>query len=1005
MGSHHKGRFWRLCRIYFRRFRISVWLLLLTVLAAVVYVNQVGLPDVLKRPLLEKLREQGLDLRFTRLRLSWHQGIVAENVHFGPAEQEFSPNLSVAEVEVRLNWNALAHLQIQVDSLMLRQGKLSWAYTGTNQTLQALTLSNIQTDLRFLPNDQWALDNFKALFAGANIQLAGVVTNASAVREWAIFKGGQPASRSAELWQGRFRRIGDTLNQIHFSAPPELRVNVRGDALDLRTFNVLLSLSAPGAQTPWGTVAQGRFAARLFSVDSNGVSRADLVVHAGDAQTPWASVTNSTLSIHLNSFDNQSNLVNGELKLTAAQTDTRWAQASNTVLTATWTHSITNPIPISGRGRLGCDYIQTPWAKASDIQLRADLEKADVGLFWDESWAWWTNLQPYRLNWDCRFGEFNSPKFVANRVSCGGSWQSPRLVITNLEGIAFQGHLTAQSELDVGRRSAKVSFSSDCDPNLLASILPEEAQKLLAEFSWSKAPEVKAELALTMPAWTNQQPNWQGEVLPTLQLRGELNLPQGGAFRQLQVDSLHAHFLYSNQCWYLPDLALVRPEGRLDAECTANELTREFYGRISSTIDPLILRPFLSESAQPGFKLLSLSQPPALALEIRGDPQHPEDIGVRGHVSLTNFTFRGEKFTALQTQLEYTNRVLRFLQPRVQLGTNHLQGDGVMVDLEAQLVHLTNGFSNADPMVIARAIGPQIARDIEDYQFGKPPTARIHGTIPLHGEEAADLHFELSGGPFHWWKFNVPHITGQVHWLGLHLAITNVDADFYHGAAVGWASFEFPRNGGTDFQFAMSVTNVLFRALMADLSTTTNRAEGHLEGNLSVTKANTDTWQSVFGHGEARLHDGLLWDIPVFGIFSPILNGIAPGLGNSRASSATSSFVITNGVIRSTDFEIRSTAMRLLYRGTVNLESQLNARVDAELLRDMWVVGPLISTVLWPVTKLFEYRVTGTLSDPRTEPVFIIPKIMLMPFHPFRTLKGLRPEDPNSSPNFAPLPP
>jgi uncharacterized protein YhdP len=115
--------------------------------------------------------------------------------------------------------------------------------------------------------------------------------------------------------------------------------------------------------------------------------------------------------------------------------------------------------------------------------------------------------------------------------------------------------------------------------------------------------------------------------------------------------------------------------------------------------------------------------------------------------------------------------------------------------------------------------------------------------------------------------------------------------------------------------------------------------------------------------------------------------------------------VITNGVIRTEDLEIRSSGMRLRYRGNVNLENQLNARVDAELLRDMWLVGPLVSTVFWPVTKLFEYRVTGTLADPKTEPVFILPKIMLLPFHPVRTLKGLMPEDPNNNPNFSPLPP
>ena len=56
--------------------------------------------------------------------------------------------------------------------------------------------------------------------------------------------------------------------------------------------------------------------------------------------------------------------------------------------------------------------------------------------------------------------------------------------------------------------------------------------------------------------------------------------------------------------------------------------------------------------------------------------------------------------------------------------------------------------------------------------------------------------------------------------------------------------------------------------------------------------------------------------------------------------------VIRNGVIRSDDLETRSPAMRLEYRGNVDLEGHLNARVEAELFRDMWAIGPVVSTVL-----------------------------------------------------------
>ncbi len=195
-----------------------------------------------------------------------------------------------------------------------------------------------------------------------------------------------------------------------------------------------------------------------------------------------------------------------------------------------------------------------------------------------------------------------------------------------------------------------------------------------------------------------------------------------------------------------------------------------------------------------------------------------------------------------------------------------------------------------------------------------------------------------------------------------------------------------------DYQYAVATTNTLLRRLMDDLFTRTNHLEGFLNGTLRVTHANSADWRQMTGFGGLELSDGLIWDIPIFGIFSPVLNGISPGLGTSRASAATGTFVITNGVIRSDNLEIRSPAMRLDYRGTVDLQGQINARVEAELLRDVWGLGPIISTVFWPVTKMLEYKVTGPLSQPKIEPVFFLPRIVLMPF---RNSKEIVPEDSN----------
>ena len=131
----------------------------------------------------------------------------------------------------------------------------------------------------------------------------------------------------------------------------------------------------------------------------------------------------------------------------------------------------------------------------------------------------------------------------------------------------------------------------------------------------------------------------------------------------------------------------------------------------------------------------------------------------------------------------------------------------------------------------------------------------------------------------------------------------------------------------------------------------------------------------------------MIWEIPVFGILSPVLDAIVPGMGSSRASEGSAAFTITNGVVYSDNLEVRASVMRLQYWGHASLNGQVDARVQAELLRDTWVIGKVLSLALWPVSKVFEYKITGTLRNPKIEPVFFFERIMLLPFHALHALK------------------
>src|SRR6185369_8888243 len=124
MAKQRQQSRWRWARRLFRWFRIAVLLLILALLIIAIWLNQAGLPGFLKRQLVQQLRGHGMEVQFSRMRLRWYRGIVAENIQFGRHGETLGPQLSATEAELHLDTRALLHREVQVDSVVLRGGRL-----------------------------------------------------------------------------------------------------------------------------------------------------------------------------------------------------------------------------------------------------------------------------------------------------------------------------------------------------------------------------------------------------------------------------------------------------------------------------------------------------------------------------------------------------------------------------------------------------------------------------------------------------------------------------------------------------------------------------------------------------------------------------------------------------------------------------------------------------------------------------------------------------------------
>ena len=84
MKPKPSGRPWlRRCRVAFRWCRIAVWLAILALVCAVLYVTEIGVPEFAKEHIKSGLRVQGIDLDFERARFRWLQGVQVDLLTIG----------------------------------------------------------------------------------------------------------------------------------------------------------------------------------------------------------------------------------------------------------------------------------------------------------------------------------------------------------------------------------------------------------------------------------------------------------------------------------------------------------------------------------------------------------------------------------------------------------------------------------------------------------------------------------------------------------------------------------------------------------------------------------------------------------------------------------------------------------------------------------------------------------------------------------------------------------
>lgn len=565
------------------------------------------------------------------------------------------------------------------------------------------------------------------------------------------------------------------------------------------------------------------------------------------------------------------------------------------------------------------------------------------------------------------------------------TWSGSNLLITNVEARLGGGQLRGWLALDTDSGQARFSIASRCDLHLLSPFLTDAMRMRLAALAWAEPPQLELTgQARLAPLKTDQGEFSLAVMKDHTRLEGSVNANRLW-WNGIRIDSFQTKFEYTNRCWILPQARLGWKNAAIECSLWKSDLTGEVFCRAVGTVDPSAIQPGLPLRVNRALDRFRFGSPPEVKTEISWDAQKGQLRAAVGSIRLQDVTYRGVSARTVETEFEYTNRLLVLRNVAVTASDQAARATCITVNLDRQQVEIQNATGSVRPLDVARVIGNEAVNTLSQFVFEATPTGSVTGVVPFHGTQGTDLRFEFSGEAFRWWRLRLTNFTATVHWVDEHVDLLLHDSCFYGGRLHGQAHFDWSPPKGTDLRFTALFTNVNTRSLLYDVTGAVRKTEGSIDGQLSVTKANTDDFRSWIGEAELTLRDGYVWELPLFSVLTPVVNSVVPGLGSTRFTDGTATCIITNGQLVFSRLLLQSPLLRLNLQGTVSFDGTVDMRVRSDILRDVWVIGPVIEGVMTPFARAFEYQLTGNITNPVARPVYL-PKQLFYPIKPLRWL-------------------
>jgi hypothetical protein len=440
------------------------------------------------------------------------------------------------------------------------------------------------------------------------------------------------------------------------------------------------------------------------------------------------------------------------------------------------------------------------------------------------------------------------------------------------------------------------------------------------------------------------------------------------AFRSVVFDRLGVDLVWNGERWAARNVKLAHKSGEVTGDIM--QTPGDFRVRLTSSINPEVVIPFLPPKASEWLGQFHFMDAPSIAVEARGPTPDAKTLWANGVLRIGRASYRDIWAQAATATLRYADRQLN-LDPMRVVRTEGTGEGGLTFDFARDEVEIRKFRSSLHPQEIVWWIDRNLVKDIAPYRFGKkPPQLFFDGLVHTRGGNTTRLRVDVEapGGmdyTFMRRDLHLPRLDARLLFAEDRLKIEQLNGTLFGGKIRGTLDISLKKEK-PGHQAELWLDDVDFASL-TKLYFNYDDSKGRLDARYAFTGRGDDT-RSMRGRGQLSVSEGKVFAIPFLGPLSGILSSIVPGMGDDVARKGSASFALEKGVIDTTDFLVEGRGFSMIGGGKLYFlddKMDFDARINAK---------GLPGVLLFPVSKLFEYTATDSLSKPNWRPK-IVPRL------------------------------